>query len=413
MTNNKARIDLRKLTFALLWLFIFAMPWETQIVFPVALPASHLIGGAVAVVGLTTALLNGTVRRLAPLHYVAGAFVAWASMSYAWSIAPELTAVRITSYAQLFLMVWLIWEFASDAAQQRSLMIAYVLGTWLAAGSTIWSFLQGMGGGPEGAAGRYTAPGENENELGIILAIGVAMASYLLSHSRRSRGLWFLSVPVFFLAIVLTGSRGSFLASMIALLLFPMGLRQLPASMKAASAIAVVALIAASMMWLPDSIWTRVQSIPAELSQGTLTKRTDIWSAGIEAFRNHSFLGVGAGAFEASVYRKLDIAYVAHNSYLSVLVELGVVGILLFGSLLLGLLGMAASLPSRYRSLWLVLLFTWGVAVSSVTWEHRKPTWFIFGLLIAQFAAVRTSQTETNTPREEMAPSSLQLVRAS
>lgn len=383
-------INMNEFTFVLLWLFVFAVPWEAEVVFPVELPLSHVIGIAVAVTGLGTALARRSVRRFLPLHYVAAALVAWATVSYGWSMAPDLTAVRIGSYIQLLLMVWLIWEFANDSGRQQNLIAAYVIGTWIAAGSTISAFITSTGAGNTPGSGRYTEAGENENELGIILAIGIAMASHLLSTGRRWQAFWFTSVPVFFLAIILTGSRGSFMASVIALSLFVRTLGRLRPALKVAGAVALIGLIIAAIVWLPDAIWTRVQSIPAELSQGTLTKRTNIWSAGLDAYRDHAFLGVGAGAFPAAVYKTLDIAYVAHNSYLSVLVELGVVGIILFGTLLMGLLHLAITLPAQHRRLWLTLLLTWGLAVSSVTWEHRKPTWFLFGLLMAQSSALRS-----------------------
>jgi hypothetical protein len=33
---------------------------------------------------------------------------------------------------------------------------------------------------------------------------------------------------------------------------------------------------------------------------------------------------------------------------------------------------------------WVLMLATWAIGVSSLTWEYRKPTWFLFGMLAAQ-----------------------------
>jgi len=63
--------------------------------------------------------------------------VVWAALSYFWSIDPDMTAVRIGSYVQLFFMVWMIWEFASTDERQVSLFAAYVLGTYVSALSII------------------------------------------------------------------------------------------------------------------------------------------------------------------------------------------------------------------------------------------------------------------------------------
>ena len=382
-------LDLRQLAFGFLWLFIFSMPWETAVIVREDLPLSHMIAGAAGITALLACIATRRIRRLSSLQYVAAAFVGWAALSYGWSLAPELTVGRVESYIQLLLMMWLIWEFADTAERQEKLLNAYVLGTWVSAVSTIYAFIADSGAGMTSGIGRYTAGGEDDNEMGIIIALGMAMACHLLACSRKWRAFWFASVPVFFLAIVLTGSRGAFLASTVPLILFPAYLGRLRPAWRNAGGLLLAATAVIATTVLPDSLWERVRSIPAEMIEGTLTKRTYIWQAGLDVYRDHSFIGVGAGAFEASVYKSLDIAYVAHNSYLSVLVELGIVGILLFGALLIGLFCIAVMLPSPHRRGWIVLLMTWGIAVSSVTWEHRKPTWFLFGMVVAQASALQ------------------------
>jgi hypothetical protein len=63
-----------------------------------------------------------------------------------------------------------------------------------------------------------------------------------------------------------------------------------------------------------------------ELTEGTLTHRTVIWAAGMEVFRDHPFLGVGAGAYSPATVKIVNIPLIAHNTFVSVLVELGVFG---------------------------------------------------------------------------------------
>jgi len=65
-----------------------------------------------------------------------------------------------------------------------------------------------------------------------------------------------------------------------------------------------------------------------ELSEGTLTHRTVIWAAGMDALRDHAFLGVGAGGYGQMVLKAVDIPYVANNTFLSVFIELGIVAML-------------------------------------------------------------------------------------
>jgi O-antigen ligase len=387
--KNLTSINPEVIVFALLWAFIFCVPWEEQVVLPTHLPISHVVGGGAAAAGVLVAILRRRIRRLASIHYLAAAFVLWSVLSYGWSIAPELTTVRAGSYVQLFLMVWLIWEFAGTYEREMSLVAAYVLGTWVAALSTLYAFFTGSGTNIGLSEGRYTAAGQNENELGIILALGIAMGCYLLSSGKHPRILWLVSIPTFLIAILLSGSRGSLIASGVALLLVPSTLARFSMAARLTVGGVLLVAIALSAAALPEQTWTRVRSIPTELSQGTMSNRTDIWSAGLDAYRQHPWIGVGAGAFEAAAYEQLGVFYVAHNSYLSILVELGMTGIILFAALLLALFHAAFSLPNVSRFAWVVLLLTWCVAVFSVTWEYRKPTWFLVALLIAQSATLR------------------------
>jgi O-antigen ligase len=119
------------------------------------------------------------------------------------------------------------------------------------------------------------------------------------------------------------------------------------------------------------------------LSEGTLTHRTVLWAAGLQVFRDHPFLGVGAGAYAPATVRMVDVPLIAHNTFLSVLVELGVLGAVLLTALLALLVYKAFQLPFFERRTWLALLTTWAVGASALSWENRKATWFLFGLLAA------------------------------
>jgi O-antigen ligase len=127
-----------------------------------------------------------------------------------------------------------------------------------------------------------------------------------------------------------------------------------------------------------------------ELQEGTLTHRTLIWTAGLDIFRDHALIGTGAGSYGTAVLRAIDRPYVAHNSFLSVLVELGVIGVILFGGLLASMFYSALRMAPRERHFWLAMLITWVVGVSVLTWESRKPTWFLFAMLAAHVHASRT-----------------------
>jgi len=205
---------------------------------------------------------------------------------------------------------------------------------------------------------------------------------------------------------LLTASRGATLASVVALAIVPLTLARLTARQRIAVVLTVSVLVCAALLFVPSSSWERLSTMPSEFERGTLTGRTVIWTAGWEIFRAHPFLGIGANAFRTIVSRVLaepirlgehDPAPPAHNTFLSVLVEQGVIGFTLFCALL-GVLALSLrAMPPFPRRLWIVSLGVWVVGVSSLTWEMRKPTWLFFGLIMAQCGSMAQKQLDAKT----------------
>jgi O-antigen ligase len=78
--------------------------------------------------------------------------------------------------------------------------------------------------------------------------------------------------------------------------------------------------------------------------------------------------------------------YVAHNSFFSVLVETGLIGFLLYAGFLLVVAAFVWALPAPERGLWATVLFVWVLGASTLTWEHRKPSWLLPALISVHWA---------------------------
>jgi O-antigen ligase len=79
---------------------------------------------------------------------------------------------------------------------------------------------------------------------------------------------------------------------------------------------------------------------------------------------------------------------VAHNVFISELVEKGIVGFILFMTFLMMIVKSAWSMPKLERYLWLGSLGVWGLASLTASSGHDKLTWFLFGIVLAQAAAL-------------------------
>ena len=203
---------------------------------------------------------------------------------------------------------------------------------------------------------------------------------------------YWLQVALCTTAVLLTGSRAAVVTLATALIIVPV-LAARWSRVQRLSALAVFLIAAVGSAYIvPRSEWTRLMGISHEVQEGTLSHRTQIWAAGMEVFRENPLVGVGAAGFQDAIITKLDVPYVAHNTFISVLVELGVIGAMLLLGLLLAMFYCGLRLPALEKRLWVMMLLVWSVGVTSGVWEYRKTTWLIFGLLAAHASAITTER---------------------
>jgi O-antigen ligase len=94
-------------------------------------------------------------------------------------------------------------------------------------------------------------------------------------------------------------------------------------------------------------------------------------------------MGYGVGMFRSAIEPEVGPdPNVAHNSYLSVLVEEGLVGLALYSTMILSVLFSILRLRGLERRFALVLMATLQTAMLPLTWEDQKQVWFVTALLI-------------------------------
>lgn len=358
------------------------------------------------------------IRRPSPLHYCMIAFVGWVVLSLLWTMDWASTAKRAETFVQLLLLAWMVWDLAPTERRVRGLVLAYVVGGAVTSALTLYNFAAGNTtarlaadrGVDQWETYRYSIAGLNENDLALMLALTIPMALYLQASRRDAvvKLVCVFQIVGGMTAVLLSGSRGGSAAAAVALIMYPLIFPRFSKVQKIISLASSAALLACGAYLVPDTSWRRIFELGTQISEGTMTHRTVIWAAGLEVFRNHALLGVGAGAYGFSILRAVDISYVAHNTFLSVLVELGVVGALLMLALLSAMFYSAIYMPYLESRLWITLLLTWIVGVSSLTWEYHKPTWLLFGL-VAAHAYARREAVLNQAPHDSAGPASLRL----
>ncbi len=377
---------MRRLSWYLLLAFAFAVPWEYS------LDTGEPFGNVARIVGLVALLaaapallLAGRVRTPGPVQWLSLAFFVWFCCTFLWTIHSHETLARLRAYAQVIMPVWLIWEFADTPEDLRDLLCAYVGGSWILAALTIGSLVS-----PESAGQfRFVAQGQDPNDVARFLDLGLPMAALLLQSETRLPGklLAFGYVTVGLAGVLLTASRGGFLAALVALCgcLWLVG-RSRPKRFFAV-AFSLPVIVAALWFLAPHETLARIATIPEQLQRGDLNQRLNIWQAGWQAFAHAPFFGTGAGTFVDTA--RLAPIDTAHNTVLSVAVEGGIVALILAAAIVVVSAQSVLGTKGPVRIALATVLLVWVVTSMVATVEQSRTTWFLIAIiaLAARLAA--------------------------
>jgi O-antigen ligase len=390
---------IQRWSFRVLLAFAFSIPLEDSVKFGVGRISKVL--GLLALAGWLLAVASsGKFRRPVAAMYVATGFVGWSFVSFFWSSAQTATFTKVGTLVQLLAVVYLVWD---QVASQRDLVIlirAFLLGAFAASALTMLAAATGRA--TEGA--RFASSNAGPNNTGALLAVAVALTFLLLraDENRRYKPLYIAFLPVFSTALILTASRTAAISLALGLVIIAFDRRVLTLRrVTRLVPIAVIAIVLA-VLFVPAKSFDRLGTTSSEISSGTLNGRTLYWKLCFNLFYHHPLQGIGSGAFPQTNLLLGDRGIVAHNAFLSILAELGAVGISLFlGAIFLAARGL---LPLRQdlRRAWLAAGVTWGIGASALTWEVRKITWFLLAIALVQ-ARVAYETRRVEAPAREAA----------
>ena len=392
---------MRRLAHITLWLFVFTIPWQNCLPLESVGTVSQAVGVTAFIATVLWCLSAGRILRPGRTLWLTAAFATCALLSAGWSPDPAATLSRVQTIFQLLAMFWLISELVRESAHIDSILIAYVAGATVNAIATFAQFLSGNANQDL----RYTATGFNPNDGALTLALAIPLAWFLMMQSRP---LWlrlsfFAYLVLAPIAIALSGSRTGALACAAALLFSGFGMRRMRFSRQLMLAGVLGLCVWCAVSIVPETSWSRILTISEQVHSGDLNRRMSVWAAGAKAFLEHPLFGVGEGAYLQVSDKYFGESFVAHNTFISVLVELGIVGFLLFAAILLITATSIRNLQNTSRSMWTALAATWLVGVMAATWETQKPTW-LFIALIAAAARVHQSAPEVALSREPLSP---------
>ena len=163
----------------------------------------------------------------------------------------------------------------------------------------------------QGTRIQYVGIFNDPNDLGMLFIVCLPMAMYLRGREGASalgRLLWLGIAAMLVYGIYLTNSRGTLLA-LLALFGVHVWHRR---------GLVTAAVLGAGCLAVLMMIPSRLQEM--EVSEASAMGRVDAWYHGIQMFLAHPVLGIGPGAYSD------NFALTAHNSFILVLAEAGIIG---------------------------------------------------------------------------------------
>ena len=371
---------MRRIVWFLLLLFVFAVPWEYSLDLGAPLGnIARVAGLALLLTAVPAALQAGQIRRSGPLQWLTLALYLWLCCSFFWSAAPAATEVKIRGYFQEMMVVWLIWEFAGSPIDLRDLLRAWLAGSWVLAFLTIANFASIHPASTDQI--RFAAVGQDPNDVARYLDLGFPISVLLLDRRERWPGRFLASgyLPVGFVCVLLTASRGGFVAAVAALagcaVIF---YRRYPKGILGA-VMAAPAVAGAIWAFFPRATLERIASITDQLQNGDLNQRVNIWSAGWRAFLEAPLCGHGAGSF-VTVARLAPID-TAHNTILSILVEGGLCALVLATGIVAVSVRSILKTSGTLRIAFMTLMAVWMISSLVGTVGESRTTWLLLAVI--------------------------------
>ena len=231
---------------------------------------------------------------------------------------------------------------------------------------------------------RLQVIGRDSNELAMIHNISTVIALFFIREKERSITN-ILAIVLTLLIVLTTGSRTG-LVTCIALIIINFiisssGLKQ-RMLLLLGSGILLVGIYYYAIYYMDDSLLERYMNIGEELEEGTMANRTIIWSYIIRAFENSSpieqVLGHGWNTTPLFTFNGYD----AHNVFLKMAIEFGIIGVIIVILYLLFFFKNAfIRRTSSYGFLIGGVIFCVTISFMTLSWIYNIIIWIVFLLM--------------------------------
>lgn len=222
----------------------------------------------------------------------------------------------------------------------------------------------------------------------VVVAWGIGEES-----NRQWRTLWYLSLAAGLAALLLTGYRGGWVVLPLVLLALWLNRGRSPIRSPKLTQVLSAGLVLAMVMTIfavNSTVLERVHKISNEvqlyqrgvIDNSSIGSRMAMWKAASQVFRENPVFGVGTHEFQSQLKRLQDqgdyprdakLYRHAHNTYLNIAAEYGLIGLAVMLVALAALLKLCLGLPRGLKSLALLMMASWMLmALSNDLFAHQS-----------------------------------------
>lgn len=258
---------------------------------------------------------------------VFASFLFWAALSCFFSVRPLASfSALATKWLEWFCLAFAAMSVLSTLQRIKVFFMVILAVSFLIAFDGFWQFffLKDFFRQKEMSAGMYPTASFSyyihyAAYASMIFLIGIG-AAFMSGLSRSARIFLVLHHAVFLTTVILTFSRGAWIGAMAGFLSFA-----LPREKKLLFLGALCLGVIFFIFWkqLTFRIFPFTMDSPGDY-------RLEIWQSTLRMIKDHAWWGVGINQYSSSIGAYTPHAGYAHNSYLQIAAETGIVGILFF-----------------------------------------------------------------------------------
>ena len=263
-------------------------------------------------------------------------FIIICIISYFYSLEPAISVIKIRTLSLYFIFVATLLNYVDDYDKLRKLIKYFIHSGVIASFYILFDFLYNYGFSHFYRLGGVFG---NVNTMGIIIGISTIFSFYFVLYERMC--IYIFPIVITLILVLLTGSRTAFIFVLINIffLIYFKFRGNLKNKIKSIILIVLILLLFYYLIFNVPIFYSllgnRIDSyfrffIGEEINEKSILLRDYMIRFGFEKFKEKPIFGWGIGNYE-ELFKK-DIGYrgYAHNNYIELLVDVGIIGMVAY-----------------------------------------------------------------------------------